>query len=509
MGEAQGTLFQPEFNRAVKVQSFDQKITSHAGAILLREADHKLGLVESLVEQITDPRHPDKIRYTATELIRERIYAMALGDEDQDDLDRLAHDPAMRMATWNRPGQEVLDQRLASQPTQSRLIDWLANESGNLEALRHSLFDWTHRHLRSTGRKYSRQGHQAYSDGHAVMRATIDIDSFPINVHGHQQGGKYNGHYHAKVYHPLVASFCVDGDYDHGGSRFGNGFLHAILREGQVHTAQGMNRFTKQVVSHARQMARSFDLRLDAGYTIGRVMDSITDENVRFCGRLKKNPVLERLAASHLARPAGRPPKKGYEKVIELGKYQAKGWKHAQRVILVIVDKPDPKTGQLRLFPRHFFLVTNWPKTLRSGEQLLAHYRKRGTFEDRLGEFNAVIGPHLSSKEFVENEAVMLLSMLAFNLSTILRNELEAATGGSWDLERFQQTVLRAGGRVTKHARRLWLSVESSVSGFWSLLTKQLAKLTLSSLWSPPKGARSQAYIPPPPHAHRSLVLRG
>ena len=503
MGEAQGTLFEPKFNRTIKVQTFDQKITSHAGAVLLRETDHQLGLVESLTEQITDPRHPDKIRYTANELIRERIYAMALGDEDQDDLDRLAHDPAMRMATWNRPGQEVLEQRLASQPTQSRLIDWLANIPGNREALRHSLFDWTHRHLRSTG--HNRQGD---SGGHVVMRATIDIDSFPIKVHGHQQGGKYNGHYRDTVYHPLVASFCVDGDYDHAGSRFGNGFIHATLRQGQVHTAQGMQRFTERVISHARQMARSFDLRLDAGYTIGRVMDAITAENVRFCGRLKKNPVLERLAAPHLSRTVGRPPKDGYEQVIELGKYQAEGWNHAQRLLLVIVDKPDPETGQLRLFPRYFFLITNWPRTLRSGEQLLAHYRKRGTFEDRLGEFNAVIGPHLSSPEFVENEVTMLLSLLAFNLATMLRNELEAATGGSWDLQRFQQTVLRAGGRVTKHARRVWLSVEASVGNFWSVLTKRIASLTLSSRWSPPKGARPQAYIPPPPHSHLSLVLR-
>ncbi len=48
MGEAQDTLFEPEFNRAVKVQTSEQRITSHAGAVLLREADHRLGLVESL-----------------------------------------------------------------------------------------------------------------------------------------------------------------------------------------------------------------------------------------------------------------------------------------------------------------------------------------------------------------------------------------------------------------------------------------------------------------------------
>ncbi len=98
---------------------------------------------------------------TAEELIRERIYAMALGDEEQDALDRLAHDPAMRMATWNRPGQEFLDQRLASQPTQSRLLDWLANAPGNRESLRYSLCNRTP--LTASPPKFKNLGHSADS----------------------------------------------------------------------------------------------------------------------------------------------------------------------------------------------------------------------------------------------------------------------------------------------------------------------------------------------------------
>ena len=61
--------------------------------------------------------------------------------------------------------------------------------------------------------------------------------------------------------------------------------------------------------------------------------------------------VLDRLAGPHLKRPVGRPPKEGYEDVIELGFYQARSWRHPQRVLLVIIDTPDPKTGQLNLLP--------------------------------------------------------------------------------------------------------------------------------------------------------------
>jgi len=60
--------------------------------------------------------------------------------------------------------------------------------------------------------------------------------------------------------------------------------------------------------------------------------------------------------------------------------------------VLVVVDLPDPKTGLRKLFPHHFFLITNWPPERMGAWPLVEHYRKRGTFEDRLGEFNACVG---------------------------------------------------------------------------------------------------------------------
>ncbi len=279
MGEAQANVFEPDFNRCIKVQAVDQRLTSHAGAILLRDFDHQLGLTESLADQLFDPRRPDRIRYQAVELIRERVYALAMGECHQDDLDRLAQDPAIKMASWDRPGEEVLNQRIASQPTQSRLISWLAEGKQNREALRSSLFDWLHRHLKSTGPSDRR-----------VREATIDIDSFPIEVHGQQAGASYNGHYKEKMYHPLVASFAVGGDYasTREGLRLGNGFLHAVLRQGNTHTAKGIKRFVRNVIQKAKQLAWSFDIRLDAGYTAGAVLDELTDHNVRFAGESRK-----------------------------------------------------------------------------------------------------------------------------------------------------------------------------------------------------------------------------
>jgi len=92
------------------------------------------------------------------------------------------------------------------------------------------------------------------------------------------------------------------------------------------------------------------------------------------------------------------------------------------------------------------------------------HYRKRGTFEDRYGEFNAVIGPGLPAGSFEANETALLLKLLAFNLAGMIRGELEDASGNGWDLRRVQQTVLKAGARMTEHSRRIFVDVAKAAS---------------------------------------------
>jgi Transposase DDE domain group 1 len=498
MGEAQEWLFEPSFNHAVKVCASDDRITSDAGLVLLREADHRLGLTESLAQRLFDPRRQYLIRYQLVELLRERLYSLAQGYSAQDDADRLAHDPAMKMAVWNRPGQQPLEERLASQPSQSRLIYLLTLTDGNRAALRDALGEACQRHLRATG------------GDHAARRVTIDIDSFPILVHGRQPGAAYNGHYRDFVYHPLVASYSVAGKYDsmQEGHRLGNGFVHAILRQGQVHTAQGVKRFIQEVVRKARSLGHVLDFRIDAGYTDGATLDYLTDEKLHFLGRLRSNPVLDRLAEPYLKRPVGRPPKGGYEDVIELGMHRAESWKHPQRLLLVIVDRPDPKTGQLNLLPDYFFLVVGWKAEELDGPAALDHYRQRGTFEDRIGELQQAIRPHLSHDDFQANEALLRLSLLAFNLASMLRIEYEAAAGSCFDLGRFQRDVLKAGGRVVKHSGRLLLYVARVVTPFWEQLVGCLRRWKLPARFPRPRGARSRAWMPPPRHAFPHEVRR-
>jgi hypothetical protein len=269
-----------------------------------------------------------------------------------------------------------------------------------------------------------------------------------------------------------------------------------------------VKRFLQEVVRKARGLGHVLDFRIDAGYTDGATLDFLTDEKLRFLGRLKSNPVLDRLAAPHLGRPVGRPPLGGYEEVIELGLHRAEPWRHSQRLLLVIVDRPDPKTGQLNLLPDYFFLVVGWTKEELDGPAALAHYRRRGTFEDRIGEFQQAIGPHLSHDEFAANEALLRLSLLAFNLASTLRIEYEASAGSCCDLGRFQRDVLKAGGRVVKHARRLVMHVARVVSPFWERLVECLSRWQLPRRFPTPRGPRVRAWMPPPRHAFLREVRR-
>jgi hypothetical protein len=152
--------------------------------------------------------------------------------------------------------------------------------------------------------------------------------------------------------------------------------MHAILRRGNSAGAEGAPRFVRETVRKGRKLARHLDARIDAGLVEGQVLDVLDDEAVSFVGRIKNNARLDALAQPYLKRDPGRPTKAGAEFAVELRPYQAESWSRAYRVVLVVIDLPDRKTGLRDLFPHYFFLVTNWPLTRRPG---LPPGRRRAT----------------------------------------------------------------------------------------------------------------------------------
>jgi len=116
---------------------------------------------------------------------------------------------------------------LASQPTLSRLLAMLSADD-NREVVRECQLTCAARRL-----KAMRQGHRS-------RYLALDISSLPVPVHGHQPQSEHNGHYHARICHPLIALCTETRD-----------LLGARLRPGAVHAADGADDFIVMPTSRA------------------------------------------------------------------------------------------------------------------------------------------------------------------------------------------------------------------------------------------------------------------
>src|SRR5579872_2215727 len=92
--------------------------SSNGGVLLLREAERSIGVCRRLANTMTDRRDSNRIRHEMFELVMARVVAIACGYEDANDLDRLRHDPLMKLAVGRCPES---GEALASQATMSRL----------------------------------------------------------------------------------------------------------------------------------------------------------------------------------------------------------------------------------------------------------------------------------------------------------------------------------------------------------------------------------------------------
>ena len=93
-------------------------LSSDGGVLILREIEKRLGIAAMLSACVPDARDPSRVIHTHTDMIRARVFAIASGYEDCDDLDALRIDPAFKMACGRLPGT---GKDLMSQPTLSRL----------------------------------------------------------------------------------------------------------------------------------------------------------------------------------------------------------------------------------------------------------------------------------------------------------------------------------------------------------------------------------------------------
>jgi hypothetical protein len=92
--------------------------SSNGGLLLLREKERTLGVCRLLADAMPDRRDADRIRHAMFEMVTARVAAIACGYEDNNDLDRLRHDPLMKLAVGRCPQSGAA---LASQSTICRL----------------------------------------------------------------------------------------------------------------------------------------------------------------------------------------------------------------------------------------------------------------------------------------------------------------------------------------------------------------------------------------------------
>src|SRR5271154_5694749 len=92
--------------------------SSNGGLLLLRHADRKLGICRRIADVMADRRDPSRIGHAVFEMVMARVSAIACGHKDAIDLDRLRHDPLMKVAVGRCPESGA---PLASQSTISRL----------------------------------------------------------------------------------------------------------------------------------------------------------------------------------------------------------------------------------------------------------------------------------------------------------------------------------------------------------------------------------------------------
>jgi len=279
-------------------------ISSDGGVFLLAGADKRLGLIDALAALFPDSRDPAQISHSIADILRERVFAIACGYPDGNDLDSLRADPAFKMVCGRLPESGA---DLASQPTLSRLEN--TPDLRALVRLAHGMVD-------------------LWCRSHAVAPKSImlDIDDTADTVHGHQQLSLFNAHYDERCFLPIHVH---DADTGH--------CVLTILRPGK--TPDG-----REIRGHIRRLVRRIRMhwpktritfRGDGHYGREEVMDWCEQNGVTYIFGLAPNKVLAEQVFLKLDECCVRRALAQAEKVRDftMTRHAAKSWSRARRVV--------------------------------------------------------------------------------------------------------------------------------------------------------------------------------
>jgi hypothetical protein len=403
------------------------RLTSDGGLPWLDQADHALGLCAALAAVIPEWRR-GPVRHALASLVRQRIFQIACGYEDQDDADFLRTDPLLKLVCGQLPetGRE-----LASQPTFSRLENAVDRRTCYRLAL-------------ALGELYARERERDGIPTHIVL----DLDSTDDPTHGQQEGSAYHGYYRQHMLHPLLVFDGTTGQ-----------LITAVLRPGTTHGSAGVVAVLKQVVRRlrARWPQVRIELRMDSAGAVPAIYDWCEQHGIPYTIGLITNARLTALAAPLVAEAQRHHAASGAEKARLFGEtpYQAESWEQPRRVVI--------KAEALPKGPNTRFVVTTRTD---APETLYAWYAARGEGENWIKDLKvACFADRLSDHRFWANQFRLLLHAAAYWLLDTVRRWLSARQVARMQLDTLRLRLLKIGGRVWQHSDRVRLRLAASHPG--------------------------------------------
>ncbi len=408
-------------------------ITSNGGVVLLALADRRIGLSERLARCFTDLRLPEAVTHTIPDLLRQRIFAIALGHEDLIDHDALRADPALA-AVLDKPGGT-----LAGKSTLNRL-----EHAGKIRS------DSRHHKLDHDTSAIEHLFVDLFLDAHREppLRIVLDLDATDDPVYGAQEGRHFHGYYDCYCYLPLYI-FC------------GRHLLAAKLRTSSVDAADGAMQEVARIVAQIRERwpTTSIVIRADSGFCRDDLMSWCEEHGVKYVLGLAGNSRLVRKLGPEM-RKAKRKAKRTSlpARVFADFDYRTrKSWNVKRRVI------GKAEWTQAGANPR--FIVTNVHAASGNARFLYEDvYCQRGEMENRLKECQGdLFADRTPAPTMRANQLRLWLASFAYVLMCAVRRiglvgtKLEAATCGTIRLK-----LLKIGALVTISVRRVKLAFASA-----------------------------------------------
>jgi hypothetical protein len=403
------------------------RLTSDGGWAWVAEADTALGLTAALAAVLPDPRRR-RGRHTVLALLRQRVYQIVAGYEDQGDADTLRADPLLKLVCGRLPES---DSDLASQPTVSRFENAFSARG-------------CYRLAAALGEVYLRERERDGEPTHIVL----DLDSTDDPTHGEQEGRAYHGYYRQHMDHPLLV---FDGETGQ--------VITAILRPGTVHAGHGALAILKRLVARLRERwpEVAIEVRADAGFAKPQIYAWCEQEQIAYTIGLVTNARLEALAAPLVADALAQHAVAAGAKVrlLDEAVYRADSWPHGRRVII--------KAEVLAKGTNTRFVVTPRPD---APHALYAWYTDRGETENWIKDLKlARFADRLSCHRFLANQVRLLLHAAASCLLDTLRRWLVQTGVERMQLATVRVHLLKIGGRVRQLATRVHLRLASSHPG--------------------------------------------